>query len=61
MYNVEDLRKKALEDGVDSVIAYLSSGKLSEDEKEALKKDKILSEDGFPCLSLIYSLVAIAQ
>ena len=62
MDNLEDLKKVAHEDGIDTVIKYLSSlDNFSEEEISSLKEQHILSEDGYPCLSLIYSLVAIAE
>ena len=60
MYNLNDLREKAKKEGLQAVIEYLTSDNISTEEKEFLKEKHILSPEGYPCLSLIYSLVMLA-
>ena len=55
MYDLGTIKRKIKKDGVDSVISEISSEDFSETVKKDLTACNILV-DGFPNLSLIYSL-----
>jgi len=56
MYNLEALRRRVRKNGVDAVINDLLNNQFSEESISQMTKDHILC-DGYPNLSLIYSLV----
>lgn len=55
MYDLGSVKRKIRKEGVDRLISELSSGNFSEDIKRDLADCNVLL-DGYPNLSLIYSL-----
>ena len=56
MYDLASVQRKIKKEGVDKLIFDISSENFSEDSKKELSKCGIFS-NGYPNLSLIYSLI----
>ena len=56
MYNLDAVKRKIEKDGIDNLIRDLSSANFSDDAKRELSAYDIFT-NGYPNLSVIYSLV----